>query len=72
MFHQKDKSIEDYSMENFLKVVLVCVGIFILGCIADIGFTIIIGLLAVALPYILVGLGIAIVLFIIYSFLNRI
>ena len=57
-------------MENFLKVVLVCVGILILGIIADIGFTLILGLLTVALPYILVGLGIAFVLFIIYSFLK--
>lgn len=54
-------------MKDFLKVVLVCIGIFILGCMADIGFAIIIGLLAVALPYILVGLGIAFVLFILYS-----
>lgn len=57
-------------MEKFLKVVLACVGIFILGCIANVGITIIIGLLAVALPYILVGLAIAFVLFIIFSFFN--
>lgn len=55
-------------MENFFKVVLVCAGIFILGCIADMAFTAIIGLLAIALPYILIGMGIAFVLFIIYSF----
>lgn len=57
-------------MENFFKVVLVCAGIFILGCIADMAFTAIIGLLAIALPYILIGMGIAFVLFIIYSFLK--
>ncbi len=66
----KTNKILKITMENFIKVVLVCVGILILGFIADIGFAIIIGLLAVALPYILLGLGIAFALFVICSIIK--